>query len=73
MEPSIPVGQSRSAQGTHGINLRVEEGREGGVGGCSTWVWDGKHGRRMGSRENKPKDIKNVKNASLLGDGPGNT
>lgn len=77
MEPSIPAGQSRrSAQGTHGINPRVEEeieGREGGVGGCSTWVWDGKHGRRTGSRENKPKDIKNVKNASLLGDGPGNT
>jgi len=47
------------------------EGREGIARGCSTWVWDGKHGRRTGSRENKPEDIKNVKNAPLLGDGAG--
>lgn len=75
MEPSIPAGQSRrSAQGTHYTNPGVEEdveGREGIARGCSTRVWDGKHGRRTGSRENKPEDIKNVKNAPLLGDGAG--
>lgn len=66
--------QEKCSGYSHCTNPGVEEdieGREGIARGCSTRVWDGKHGRRTGSRENKPEDIKNVKNAPLLGDGAG--